>query len=85
LITEVEDAPAMSRTHHQPRRLSLVLVFLLVALLSSIPRFGQRENEALPTISDSDLYLEMAHVFVGETPGFDPERLETWPHHYNRP
>jgi len=60
-------------------------VFLLLAALCSIPRFGQRENEYFPAVSDSDLYLEMARVFAGQAQGFTAEWVASQPHHYNRP
>ena len=58
-----------------------------MAAVSSVPRFGQRENDA-SALSDSDYYLDMASVFSGDKPAFDP----TWSsaayfgaHHYSRP
>src|SRR6266536_836310 len=59
--------------------------FVLLAALCSIPRFGQRENEHYPGVSDSDLYLEMARVFTGDASGFTAEWVAWQPHHYNRP
>jgi hypothetical protein len=61
------------------------LVFLLVSAIASIPRFGQRENEHAPGVSDSDLYIEMARVFTGELKQFTPDYVAWQPHHYNRP
>jgi hypothetical protein len=63
------------------------LLFLAVAGLCSLPRFGQRENEALPSVSDSDFYLDMAAVFGGTAARFNPEYVESGSGHvhYNRP
>jgi len=59
----------------------------LVAVVASLPRFGQRENEG-SALSDSDYYLDMGSVFAGDKPAFDA----TWSgagyfgaHHYSRP
>jgi len=60
-------------------------LFLLVSALCSIPRFGQRENEGAPGVSDSDLYIEMAEVFTGSRQAFTAEYVTWQPHHYNRP
>lgn len=60
-------------------------IFLIIAMIASLPRFGQRENEHQPTVSDSDLYLEMARVFTGDAAGFKREWVAWQPHHYNRP
>jgi len=57
---------------------------LLVAIASSSFRFGQRENEGM-SWSDSDYYIDMAHVFSGEKEAFNKGYLETRPHHYARP
>ena len=58
-----------------------------MAVVASVPRFGQRENEG-SALSDSDYYLDMGSVFAGDKPAFDP----TWSgagyfgaHHYSRP
>ena len=66
---------------------SVVAILAVVAAVSSVPRFGQRENDA-SALSDSDYYLDMASVFSGDKPTFDP----TWSsaayfgaHHYSRP
>jgi hypothetical protein len=62
------------------------LVFLTVATVCSIPRFGQRENEDLqPPTLDSNCFLDMARVFNGDAPAFDPGLVKVGPHHYNRP
>ncbi len=61
------------------------IVFLLVATVCALPRFGQRENEYAPSVSDSDLYLEMARVFTGDQAQFTPAYVAWQPHHYNRP
>jgi hypothetical protein len=60
-------------------------VFVLLASLCALPRFGQRENEYAPGVSDSDLYLEMARVFTGDKEAFTPAYVAWQPHHYNRP
>jgi hypothetical protein len=75
----------VSRTSPASRRRRFFLLFLTVAAVCSIPRFGQRENEPLPRISDSDLYLDMAQVFTGAATGFNSDYVNLWPHHYNRP
>lgn len=67
------------------RRLSFALLFLAIGAICSLPRFGQRENERLPTTSDSDFYIDMAHVFAGQAARFNPEYVKIGPHHYNRP
>ena len=59
--------------------------FLLVASLCALPRFGQRENEYAPDISDSDFYLDMARTFAGDQATFTPGNAAWQPHHYNRP
>ncbi len=61
------------------------ICFLLVAGICALPRFGQRENEYAPGLSDSDLYLEMARVFTGDQAEFTPAYVAGQPHHYNRP
>ncbi len=65
--------------------LLFALLFLAIGGICSLPRFGQRENETAPVVSDSDLYIDMARVFVGDAPGFNPEYVKAGPHHYNRP
>jgi hypothetical protein len=60
-------------------------LFLSIAVICSLPRFGQRENENLPSVSDSDRYLEMARVFTGQQRQFTPEWASEHAHHYNRP
>lgn len=59
--------------------------FVVLATLCALPRFGERENEYAPGVSDSDLYLEMAWVFSGQQDGFTTALVEWQPHHYNRP
>jgi energy-converting hydrogenase Eha subunit A len=61
------------------------VLFAIVATVCSLPRFGQRENEHAPTVSDSDYYLEMSRVFAGEQAQFTPAYVAAGPHHYNRP
>ena len=75
----------MKRGSHSARYLSLTLLFLAIAALCSIPRFGQRENEALPVVSDSDAFLDMARVFSGEAEHFRPDFVFNNPRHYRRP
>lgn len=56
-------------------------------MAASLPRFGQRENDAA-VLSDSDYYLDMAAVFGGRADGFDPEYStpgHPGAHHYGRP
>jgi len=62
-----------------------LILFTVVAVLSSILRFGQRENDNLSTLSDSDCYIDMAMVFSGEKEAFNPDWIRGLPHHYNRP
>ncbi len=62
----------------------ILLVFTVVAILSSLLRFGQRENNLSP-LSDSDSYLDMAMVFSNQKAEFDQDLLRGLPHHYNRP
>ena len=57
-----------------------------MAVVASVPRFGQRENDG-SALSDSDYYLDMGSVFAGDKPAFD----QTWSdagyfgaHHYSR-
>jgi hypothetical protein len=73
-------------TESAPRRTALfVILFLLLSAFASIPRFGERENEHSPGVSDSDLYIEMARVFTGELKQFTKDYVAWQPHHYNRP
>jgi hypothetical protein len=65
--------------------MKFAVIFVVIATIAALPRFGQRENEHQPTVSDSDLYLEMARVFTGDKAGFNPEWVAWQPHHYNRP
>lgn len=65
-------------------KLKMLLFFAVVAVLSSLLRFGHRENN-LATLSDSDYYLDMAQVFAGQKAEFNTEFLKDGPHHYNRP
>lgn len=67
------------------RQQSWFIGFLLVAGICSLPRFGQRENEYAPSVSDSDFYLEMARVFTGDQEEFTPAYVAWQPHHFNRP
>lgn len=67
------------------RYLSLALLFLAIAALCSIPRFGQRENEGLPVVLDSDAFLDMAQVFSGEAEHFRPDWVTILTQHYQRP
>lgn len=70
----------------RPAHLALfALLFLALAVICALPRFGQRENESLPVVSDSDCYMDMARVFLGDAPYFNPEWVKTGPHHYSRP
>ena len=61
------------------------LLFLVLSAICSLQRFGQRENETAPVLSDSDLYIDMARVFVGDAPAFNADYVKAGPHHYNRP
>jgi len=61
----------------------ILTIFIIVAIFSSLLRFGHRENN-WDEVSDSDYYLDMALVFVGEKSEFMPEH-KTNRHHYNRP
>ncbi len=64
----------------------LAVVFLAVAIVSSWPRFGQKENEESPAPPvDSEIFLDMARVFNGNAVAFNPELVKFAPHHYNRP
>src|SRR5712691_2919821 len=78
---EILDMSASNPT----KLLYLSLCFLGVAALCSIPRFGQRENEALPMVSDSDYFIDMARVFVGDEENFNSDYVRFGAHHYNRP
>ena len=60
----------------------ILFLFIGIAILSSLLRFGHRENN-LDEVSDSDYYMDMALVFVGEKSGFMAEHRNR--HHYNRP
>jgi len=62
----------------------ILILFTLTAILSSLLRFGERENN-LSTLSDSDYYLDMARVFAGQQYKFNPDFLASAAHHYNRP
>ena len=81
MTSGVEGKPELQR---RPSLAWYALLFLAVAVLASLPRFGQRENDTLP-ISDSDLYMEMARFFTGDVAGFTPKWVQDWAHHYNRP
>jgi hypothetical protein len=75
----------MKRGSHSARYLSLTVLFLAIAALCSVPRFGQRENEALPVVSDSDAFLDMARVFSGEAEHFRRDWVIDIPLQYRRP
>jgi hypothetical protein len=62
----------------------MILLLGIIACLSSLLRFGQRENE-ISVESDSDYYLDMAQVFWGEKASFNKDYFSHGPHHYNRP
>lgn len=66
-------------------KIRLLALFTLVAVLSSLLRFGQRENDKLSSLSDSDCYIDMAMVFAGEKDDFNPVWQRGLAHHYNRP
>ena len=51
-------------------KIKILILFTLVAVLSSLLRFGNRENN-LSDVSDSDYYLDMAQVFVGQKTEFN--------------
>ena len=61
-------------------KIKILILFTLVAILSSLLRFGHRENN-LDIVSDSDYYLDMAKVFVGEQSEFHYENISSV-HHY---
>lgn len=65
-------------------KIKILILFTLVAVLSSLLRFGNRENN-LSVLSDSDFYLDMAQVFVGQKVEFNHYFLMGAAHHYNRP
>lgn len=65
-------------------KVRVILLLGAVAVLSSLLRFGQRENE-ISVLSDSDYYLDMAKVFWGGKSSFNREYCFNGPHHYNRP
>ena len=65
-------------------KIKILILFTLVAVLSSLLRFGNRENN-LSVLSDSDFYLDMAQVFVGQKAEFNHYFLTGAAHHYNRP
>ena len=80
----VQTLPA--REASSRRKLALfALLFFVLAGVSSVQRFGQRENEYAKATSDSDFYIDMAHVFLGDAPAFNGAHVEQAPHHYNRP
>lgn len=67
-------------------RARAAVLFAVLALAASIPRFGQRENDA-SALSDSDYYLDMAAAAAGKG-AFDPEWSSPGyfgAHHYSRP
>jgi hypothetical protein len=63
----------------------ILIMFVLVSIISSLLRFGQRENDIPNVESDSDYYLDMAQVFVGEKAEINQIYLRGNEHHYNRP
>lgn len=65
-------------------KIKILIFFTLVGILSSLLRFGDRENDRAE-ISDSDYYLDMAQVFAGQKTEFNQQLLRVAPHHYNRP
>ena len=65
-------------------KIKILILFTLVAVLSSLLRFGNRENN-LAVLSDSDYYLDMAQVFVGQKEEFNHQLFMGAAHHYNRP
>ena len=65
-------------------KIKILILFTLVAVLSSLLRFGNRENN-LSDVSDSDYYLDMAQVFVGQKTEFNHSYVMVAAHHYNRP
>ena len=67
------------------RTMAAGIAFLAIAAVCSVPRFGHRENELLPSVSDSDFFIDMARVFTGEAAAFNPRWVALAPHHYNRP
>jgi hypothetical protein len=65
-------------------KIKILILFTVVSILSSLLRFGQRENN-LAAESDSDYYLDMVHVFMGQQDEFNKSLFLTNEHHYNRP
>jgi len=65
-------------------KIKILILFTVVSILSSLLRFGQRENN-LSVESDSDYYLDMAQVFMGQKEEFNKRFFVTNEHHYNRP
>ena len=65
-------------------KIKILILFTVVAVLSSLLRFGNRENN-LSVLSDSDYYLDMAQVFMGQKVEFNHDFLMDAAHHYNRP
>jgi hypothetical protein len=66
-------------------RANILILFVLVSMISSLLRFGQRENNIPNVESDSDYYLDMAQVFVGEKAEINKAFFKSNEHHYNRP
>ncbi len=65
-------------------KIKILVLFTIVSILSSLLRFGQRENN-LAVESDSDYYLDMIQVFMGNKEEFNKSFFVTNEHHYNRP
>jgi hypothetical protein len=65
-------------------KIKILILFTIVGILSSLLRFGHRENN-LDKLSDSDYYLDMAQVFAGQKEEFNPQLIRVASHHYNRP
>ena len=85
LAEPAHNGPMLASAKPRMKMAWFAVLFFAIAAACSIPRFGQRENEALPAISDSDLFIDMAHVFAGDAPAFNPQYFRMEPHHYNRP
>jgi predicted DNA-binding transcriptional regulator len=85
-MTIAEPANSQVAREASPSRkgVKFTFLFLIVAILCSMPRFGQRENANLPGLSDSDVYLDLARVLTGEKTGFSSDSLLR-PHHLSRP
>jgi hypothetical protein len=66
-------------------KVKILILFILVGILSSLLRFGNRENNIANVESDSDYYLDMAQVFAGQKAEINYKFLSGNEHHYNRP